>query len=97
MGLQVTRTYAHFRDLYDEAARARDEHGYVPTVTLGGVAVPVRAAVEQLSGLSAHADRTELRAWLDALPDVRRVALHHGEVAAQRAFARWMTAARVPA
>jgi metallo-beta-lactamase family protein len=66
-------------------------------VTLGGVAVPVRAAVEQLSGLSAHADRTELRAWLDALPDVRRVALHREEVAAQRAFARWMTAARVPA
>ncbi|MDP2315009.1 MAG: MBL fold metallo-hydrolase [Pseudomonadota bacterium] len=77
-----------------EAARARDERGGVPTVTLDGVEVEVRASVEMLSGLSAHADRGELRAWLDAIPDVRRVALHHGEVDAQEAFARWVQAPR---
>ncbi len=73
-----------------DAARERDERGGVPTVTLDGEKVEVRAAVEMLSGLSAHADRGELTAWLDAIPDVRRVALHHGEVEAQEGFARWM-------
>ncbi len=51
--------------------------------------VRVRAQVETLSGLSAHADRTELARWLGAIPDVRRVALHHGEPHAQRSFVEW--------
>ncbi len=76
-----------------DAARAREERGGVPTVLLDGEQVEVRAAVEMLSGLSAHADRGELRAWLDAIPEVRRVALHHGEVEAQEAFARWVATA----
>ena len=41
------------------------------------------------SGLSAHADRRELLAWLRAIPNVRRVALHHGDVEAQEAFAAY--------
>jgi metallo-beta-lactamase family protein len=56
-------------------------------VQLGGMEVAVRAQVVTLSGLSAHADRSELARWLRAVPGVRRVALHHGEVKAQRAFA----------
>jgi metallo-beta-lactamase family protein len=76
------------RDILD-AARAREQGGPRPTVGIGGQAVDLRAHVESLSGLSAHADRTELRAWLDAVPDVRRVALHHGEEAVQQAFAAW--------
>ena len=51
--------------------------------------VRVRAEVETLDGLSAHADRRELARWLRAIPDVRHVALHHGEPNAQRSFAGW--------
>jgi metallo-beta-lactamase family protein len=51
--------------------------------------VRVRAQVETLSGLSAHADRRELGRWLAAIPDVQKVALHHGEPRAQRSFASW--------
>jgi metallo-beta-lactamase family protein len=51
--------------------------------------VRVRAQVETLSALSGHADRRELARWLGAIPDVQRVALHHGEPKAQRAFASW--------
>ncbi|MFN7145490.1 MAG: MBL fold metallo-hydrolase RNA specificity domain-containing protein, partial [Myxococcota bacterium] len=75
-----------------EAAKAREERGGVPTVRVGGEEVEVRASVEMLSGLSAHADRQELKEWLLAVPDVRRVALHHGEPEAQAAFARWVAA-----
>lgn len=62
------------------------------TVRLDGEEVSVRASIETLNGLSAHADRNELLAWLRSIPDVRRVALHHGEVDAQEAFARWAVA-----
>lgn len=60
------------------------------TVFIDGEEVTVRARVETLRGLSAHADRKELRAWLAAIPDVRRVALHHGDMPTQEAFAAWM-------
>ena len=61
-------------------------------VRLGGSEVPVRASIETLSGLSAHADRGELRRWLSALPNPRRIALHHGERDAQDALASWLRA-----
>lgn len=51
--------------------------------------VRVRAHVETLGGFSGHADRRELARWLNAIPEVRRVALHHGAPKAQRAFAAW--------
>lgn len=70
-----------------EIQRAARKHG---RVRLGGHEVPVRAAVETLSGLSAHADRTELKRWLNALPSPKRLALHHGEPEAQRGFAKWL-------
>lgn len=47
------------------------------------------AVIETLSGLSAHADRRELLSWLRSIPDVGRVALHHGEVEAQEALVKW--------
>lgn len=58
-------------------------------VRMNGQEMPVRAHITTLSGLSAHADRGELLAWLKAIPSARRVALHHGEVEAQEAFAEW--------
>jgi metallo-beta-lactamase family protein len=49
---------------------------------------PVRARVEQISGLSAHADRDELVRWLGLLPQPpRQVFVVHGEPDAARAFA----------
>ncbi len=61
-----------------------------PTVRLGNDQVEVRAEIHTLSGLSAHADRHELKAWLDAVPAVKRVALHHGEKDVQHKFAHWL-------
>lgn len=59
-------------------------------VRIDGDEVVVNAHVETLSGLSAHADRRELARWLRAIPDARRVALHHGEPDAQAALARYL-------
>jgi metallo-beta-lactamase family protein len=56
-----------------------------------GEEIPLRAQVEVLTGYSAHADRTELMTWLDAVratsPRFQEVFLVHGEAAAQDAFA----------
>ena len=56
-----------------------------------GDEVPLRAQVKVLNGYSAHADRTELAMWLDAVratsPNLKDVFLVHGEPPAQDAFA----------
>jgi metallo-beta-lactamase family protein len=65
-----------------------------PTLKIFGEEVPLRARVEILNGYSAHADRTELAAWLSAVrrggprrhPGLR-VWLVHGEPLAQEALA----------
>ena len=67
-----------------EAARTQG------TVRIGREEVVVRAEIKTMSGLSAHADRQELKAWLDAVPTPKRVALHHGEASVQHDFARWL-------
>jgi metallo-beta-lactamase family protein len=58
-------------------------------VRVGGEEVVVRAKIATLKGLSAHAESQELFDWLGNIPAVKRVALHHGDVAAQEAFAEW--------
>ncbi len=66
-----------------------------PVLRIFGDEVPLAAQVEILNGYSAHGDRTELRAWLDAVRsggvkarrEIQRVHLVHGEPAAQDAFA----------
>lgn len=75
-----------------EAARRRAA-GEEAQVTLGGREVPVRAAIERIPGLSAHADRGELAAWLAAIPAPERVALCHGTPESQRALARRLSTA----
>lgn len=67
-----------------QAARAGEREGRMQHVELDGSRVPVRAAVETLGGLSAHADRRELSRWLHGLPETKRLALNHGEPEAQR-------------
>ncbi len=61
-----------------------------------GADVPLHAHVEILDGYSAHADRTELAAWLDAVkstsPALSRVLLVHGEPPAQAELTASLTA-----
>ena len=68
-----------------------------PVLNVFGDEVPLRAQVEVLTGYSAHADRTELHAWLDAVratsPQLADVILVHGERTAQDAFATRLTGA----
>ncbi|MES2992494.1 MAG: MBL fold metallo-hydrolase [Pseudomonadota bacterium] len=54
--------------------------GGAPSVKIHGQHVPVRAEVAMLDSMSAHADRTELLAWIGALPAApKRVFVTHGE------------------
>ena len=80
--------------ILDIARRRPDPASSAPpglgeTVALGGQAVEVNAHVHVLHGLSAHADRHELAAWLDAIPQVQQVLLHHGDQRVQELFAKW--------
>lgn len=67
-----------------------------PTLKVFGEEVPLRAQVEILNGYSAHADRTELQHWLDAVrstsPALKDVFLVHGEAKAQDALAAQLRA-----
>jgi metallo-beta-lactamase family protein len=62
-----------------------------PMLKIFGEEVPLRARVEILNGYSAHADRGELKRWLDAVRGKSKrtppVWLVHGENEAQIAFA----------
>jgi len=54
--------------------------GGARSVRMHGRWVPVRAEVATVEGLSSHADRDELLAWLGALPiPPRHVYVTHGE------------------
>lgn len=75
------------RQIVDAAAKRGD--GPSEMVDIRGQKVPMRARVHVLHGLSAHADREELATWLDAVPGVRKVALHHGDADAQNGFAKY--------
>jgi len=61
-----------------------------PTVRIYGDEVPLRAEVKIIDGYSAHADRTELTAWLDGVkatsPQLGPVFLVHGEAEVQDIF-----------
>lgn len=62
-----------------------------PMLKIYGEEVPLRARVEVLNGYSAHADRGELRRWVDSVRSHSErpfpVHLVHGEPTAQDAFA----------
>lgn len=62
-----------------------------PVIKVFGDEVPLRAQVAILNGYSAHADRTELKRWIEGVreksPKLRDVHLVHGELEAQEAFA----------
>jgi metallo-beta-lactamase family protein len=68
-----------------------------PVLKVLGEEVQLRAHVEVIDGYSAHADRTGLTAWIDAVrrnsPALRDVWLVHGEPNAQDAFAELLLSA----
>jgi metallo-beta-lactamase family protein len=73
-----------------QAAGTRGRHlqDGARTVRIHGREIPVRARVETLDGLSAHADRDEMMDWLSAATEPpKKVFLVHGEPTATGAFA----------
>lgn len=64
------------------------------TIKVFGEIVELRARVEIVNGYSAHADRNELLAWVEAVRSrsrsLDRVFLVHGEPEAQECFARML-------
>jgi metallo-beta-lactamase family protein len=91
-GLPSSRTtvlFVGYQGVATTGRRIQEAAQHGGTVRLDGEEVAVRAKVATLKGLSAHADRKELLAWMRSIPDVRRVALHHGDVQSQEAFASW--------
>jgi len=90
VGFQAPGTGGHA--IQQAAANRRSGTGSngAGSVWLDNEKVQVRAQIETISGLSAHADRQELRRWLHAIPQPQRVALHHGEVEAQQSLQGWL-------
>ena len=64
------------------------------TIRMHGIEVPVRAAVETVSGLSGHADRSDLLRWLQPVTSPRKVFLTHGEVDSAEALAKELSTTR---
>lgn len=66
------------------------------TIRVYGEEIPLRARVEVINGYSAHADRGELREWIDQVraqsPSLADVWLVHGEPDSQDAFAASLNA-----
>ncbi len=68
--------------------RGRALQDGAPTVRIHGQDIPVRATVETLDGLSAHADREEILRWLGGFRrPPRRTWVVHGEPSSASAFA----------
>jgi metallo-beta-lactamase family protein len=63
-----------------------------PSLTLFGEEVPIRAVIEEISGLSAHADQAELLRWcreglaLSNNGKPTKVAVVHGEPESAQSF-----------
>jgi metallo-beta-lactamase family protein len=67
-----------------------------PMLKIFGEEIPLRAEVEVINGYSAHADRTELTAWIDQVkatsPSLGPVWLVHGEADVQDEYKTKLTA-----
>lgn len=70
-----------------EGTRGRRLKNGEPELKIHGQFVPVKASVEEISGLSGHADQSELLQWLGQMrQSVQKVVLVHGEGPAQETF-----------
>jgi metallo-beta-lactamase family protein len=68
-----------------EGTRGRALQDGAAAIRIHGEAVPVRARVETIDGLSAHADRREILRWLRGFrrPPARTYVVHAEEKAAE--------------
>ena len=57
------------------------------TIRIFGDTLPVKAAIGEIGGYSAHADRNELLRWLGTLTTKPRLFAVHGDPPAAEAFA----------
>jgi metallo-beta-lactamase family protein len=75
-----------------EGTRGRRILEREPTIKIHGEVVPVRARIEQINSLSAHADYSEILRWLKELQSPpRRVFIVHGEPSASQSLAEKIT------
>jgi metallo-beta-lactamase family protein len=73
-------TVVLFTGYQAEGTRGRDMIEGAPTVRIFGDDIPVRARVEKLNSLSAHADQSELLRWMSNIKTApKKVFLVHGE------------------
>lgn len=84
VGYQAKHTPGAYLQAFEQK-RTSNEPG---TLEIGGQTVEVRAQIDTLPGISAHADQEELTRWLKAVPNVKNVALHHGNHSSQTALAK---------
>ncbi|MDQ6737042.1 MAG: MBL fold metallo-hydrolase, partial [Gemmatimonadota bacterium] len=79
-----------------EGTLGRRIEGSPRTIRVYGEEIDLRAQVSIIDGYSAHADRTELAAWIDGVkstsPDLGPVFLVHGEADVQDIFKATLTA-----
>ncbi|EAQ80039.1 MBL fold metallo-hydrolase RNA specificity domain-containing protein [Blastopirellula marina] len=67
--------------------RGRDMQEGRSFVRIHGQDIPVRAAIDSVSGLSGHAGRSELLRWLKDLPKPKQTFITHGEPDSAASFA----------
>jgi metallo-beta-lactamase family protein len=77
-----------------EGTRGRLLQDGAKFLRMHGERVPVRAAIENVPGLSGHADRKGLLRWLEPLAAPRRTFLTHGELESAEAFAAELSNSR---
>jgi metallo-beta-lactamase family protein len=71
-----------------EGTRGRSLQEGAKWIRIHGKDVPIRATIEEVPGLSGHADRSALLRWLEPLKNTRAVFLVHGEPPSAEALAQ---------
>ena len=82
------RTTVLLPGFQSEGTRGRDLEQGSPNVRIHGQDIPVKAKVEKMDGLSAHADREELLRWFSGFTSPpRETFIVHGELDAAQSLA----------
>jgi metallo-beta-lactamase family protein len=84
-----TRNVVLFTGYAAEGTLAHEILSGVGRVNIYGREIPVRALVAQVQSFSAHADKTDLIAWIKQFGknSIKRIYINHGEDAARECLA----------